>query len=96
MSEDYFECRRCGMHLLYECPIPKPTARQERLVCSECHIVFGVVVPARQRNKHVVCWLIRRSSTQQMPRARKTVSFTVLRGEDERNVRDIKGVTKIA
>jgi transcription elongation factor Elf1 len=61
VSEDYFECRRCGMHLLYRSPLVRPRRGQERLVCSECGIVFGVLVPNSRRNKRVICWLIRKS-----------------------------------
>jgi hypothetical protein len=47
------------MSFLLQDPGDPRRKRKERLVCSECHIAFGVYTPrSRRAPKQVVCWLI--------------------------------------
>lgn len=67
-----YDCYQCGMTFLRKCPVKTPVAKQERLVCSDCGIGFGVTI--NKGNKSVapaVCWLIRLSNFSSLEGVRK-------------------------
>ena len=71
-AASYFPCHRCGMRFLLAAP--RERATQEKLVCSECGIAYGVAM-SRGRGCHnlrpIVCWLIREGGARRLKGARK-------------------------
>ena len=52
-----------------ECPVTTPIELQERLVCPDCGIGFGVTMALG--NRKATCWLIRLSNFSSLEGVRK-------------------------
>lgn len=69
----YWPCRRCGMTFSLAPPELMRGQHREKLVCSECHLAYGVAtnLPPRKGRRSVYCWLIRAGDVRNMKGAKK-------------------------